>query len=230
VFEPYGSIRFEGVADKDASLFPVAIPSPTHQPSMALVHRPLFAGTRPEETVQRPSVRTVDPHRESMWISYCSTPILECEHHHLSHFGSHHLLAAPVAPWERLKIGGGTPPVLTRLGWLIVYHGVCEAEEQQGASRLRYSAGVMVLSVEHPRRILYRSSEPVLAPERPQELEGTPKQVVFPTAIDQRTDIGEPDRFDVYYGMADWRIGVARLDLPKALPAERETAATQPRV
>jgi len=28
-----------------------------------------------------------------------------------------------------------------------------------------------------------------------------------------------PDRFDVYYGMADNRIGVARLDLPQLLPA-----------
>jgi hypothetical protein len=27
-----------------------------------------------------------------------------------------------------------------------------------------------------------------------------------------------PDRFDVYYGMADDRIGAARLDLPEALP------------
>jgi beta-1,2-mannobiose phosphorylase / 1,2-beta-oligomannan phosphorylase len=27
-----------------------------------------------------------------------------------------------------------------------------------------------------------------------------------------------PDRFDVYYGMADNRIGVARLDVPESLP------------
>jgi hypothetical protein len=27
-----------------------------------------------------------------------------------------------------------------------------------------------------------------------------------------------PDRFDVYYGMADFRIGVARLDVPATLP------------
>jgi predicted GH43/DUF377 family glycosyl hydrolase len=27
------------------------------------------------------------------------------------------------APWERLKIGAGTPPVLTKRGWLILYHG-----------------------------------------------------------------------------------------------------------
>jgi predicted GH43/DUF377 family glycosyl hydrolase len=44
----------------------------------------------------------------------------------LGQFTSHHRLATPVSPWERLKIGGGTPPILTRHGWLIVYHGVSE--------------------------------------------------------------------------------------------------------
>ncbi len=36
--------------------------------------------------------------------------------------------------------------------------------------------------------------------------------------IDRRDDNGSPDRFDVYYGMADNRIGVARLDVPEILP------------
>jgi hypothetical protein len=44
--------------------------------------------------------------------------------------------------------------------------------------------------------------------------------VVFPSGIDRRDDIGMPDRFDIYYGMADNRIGVARLDLPEFLPSE----------
>ena len=38
---------------------------------------------------------------------------------------------------------------------------------------------------------------------------------MFPTGIDRRDDIGAPDRFDVYYGMADNRIGVVRLDVPE---------------
>jgi hypothetical protein len=33
---------------------------------------------------------------------------------------------APVAPWARLKVGAGTPPVLTRYGWLVIYHDVSE--------------------------------------------------------------------------------------------------------
>ena len=134
-------------------------------------------------------------------------------------FSSHHRLATPVSPWERLKIGGGTPPMLTRHGWLIIYHGVRDLAEPNGlAHRLCYSAGVMVLSNRHPRVIRYRSEEPVLKPELPQERSGTIDNVVFPTGIDRRDDLGCPDRFDVYYGMADRRIGVARLDVPRSLP------------
>ena len=43
---------------------------------------------------------------------------------------------------------------------------------------------------------------------------------MFPTGIDRRDDLGLPNRFDVYYGMADSRIGVARLDMRDVLPPE----------
>jgi predicted GH43/DUF377 family glycosyl hydrolase len=52
----------------------------------------------------------------------------------------------------------------------------------------------------------------------PQERRGIIANVVFPTGVDRRDDLGSPDRFDVYYGMADYRIGVARLDLPDFVP------------
>lgn len=220
-FRPYEGIEFEGVDNKDASVFPVAIPDPSGQPSMAILQRPLFPGTRPEEIACHHASRLVDLHRESIWISYCSTAMADCEPFHLCHFGSHHRLATPVAPWERLKIGGGTPPILTRHGWLVVYHGVSEtAEPSAEGSKLRYSAGVLVLSEEHPRFVRYRSREPVLTPELPQERQGIVANVVFPTAIDRRDDLGSSDRFDVYYGMADNRIGVARLNVPEHLPPD----------
>jgi predicted GH43/DUF377 family glycosyl hydrolase len=53
---------------------------------------------------------------------------------------------------------------------------------------------------------------------------------VFPTGIDRRDDLGTPDRFDVYYGMADNRIGVARLDLPEQIPAEAVADAPEAKV
>jgi predicted GH43/DUF377 family glycosyl hydrolase len=85
----------------------------------------------------------------------------------------------------------------------------------------------MVLSEKHPHKVLYRSAEPILTPTLPEERFGTIGNVVFPTGIDRRDDLGSPDRFDVYYGMADNRIGVARLDLPHALPTGG--VAAQPR-
>ena len=65
---------------------------------------------------------------------------------------------------------------------------------------------------KHPDMVRYRSPAPVLKPELPGELEGVVPGVVFPTAIDRRDDLGLPNRFDIYYGMADNRIGFARLD------------------
>ena len=149
----------------------------------------------------------VDLHRESIWISYCSTALADCEPLHLCHFGSHHRLAAAEAAWEQFKIGGGTPPILVSL---------------TSPRKLCYSAGVLVLSEELPQVIRFRSREPALIPELPQEREGIVAIVVFPTGMDRRDDPGSPDRFDVHYGMADNRIGVARLDVPKHLPSDKE--------
>jgi predicted GH43/DUF377 family glycosyl hydrolase len=222
-FHPYNGIAFDGVDDKDASVFSMLIPGPFGQPAIALVHRPLFPGTRPEEKVRQSASRSRDLHRESIWISYCRVSS-KGEEHHLGEFVAHHRLAYPEAGWERLKIGGGTPPIMCRHGWLIIYHGVHDIRRPSlTGSKLCYSAGAMVLSKEHPNRIIYRSPEPALVPKGPLECHGTVDDVVFPTGIDRRDDLGAPDRFDIYYGMADDRIGVARLDVPAALP--RDVAA-----
>ena len=73
-FAPCNGIALDTVDDKDASLFPVALPNPSGHPEMALLHRPLFPGTRPEETARHPANRVVDLDRESIWISYCHRP------------------------------------------------------------------------------------------------------------------------------------------------------------
>jgi len=220
-FEPFQGIDFVHVDNKDASIFPVAIPNHAGKMQLGLLHRPLFPGTRPEETACQSESRIVVLDHESIWISYCPMPPKGLVPHRFGLFNSHHRLTTPVSPWERLKIGGGTPPILTRHGWLIIYHGVSEvAEPRNEIHHLCYSAGVMVLSKEHPQMIRYRSVQPVLIPELMQERYGTVANVVFPTGIDRRDDLGLPNRFDVYYGMADNRIGVARLDMPDFLQLE----------
>ena len=219
-FEPYHGIDFVHVGNKDASLFPVAIPTHQGKMQMALLHRPLFPGTLPEEKACHATMHVMDLDHESIWISYCPMPPPGSEPDHLGLFNSHHRLATPESPWEMLKIGGGTPPMLCRHGWLVVYHGVSQLSGSASQEHpLCYSAGVMILSKTHPHIVRYRSTEPVLTPQLPHELHGTVPNVVFPTGIDRRDDLGEPDWFDVYYGMADKRIGVARMKVPKHMNA-----------
>lgn len=220
-FAPYKLIDFNGIDNKDACMFPLAVNSPHQHAAMAMLHRPLFPGTTPEETKNKPRNRRIGDHHECIWISYCHINKQIKKPYHLPKFVSNQTLALPEEPWEFLKIGAGTPPILTKHGWLIVYHGVSNLKPiSEDLRQLSYSAGLMILDKDNPEKILYRSIHPILSPFLPQEKVGTIANVVFPTGIDRRDDLGKPNRFDVYYGMADNRIGVAQLDLPDELPVE----------
>jgi predicted GH43/DUF377 family glycosyl hydrolase len=221
-FEPYEGIHFDGVDNKDAAMFPFAIPNPSGHHELAILHRPLFPGTLPEDTMLMEEDRDIDLHRESIWMSFSPQGAGDGPYQ-LQQFTSHQRLAAPVSDWESLKIGSGAPPVMTKHGWLFIYHGVTDtAPSGSDTHQITYSAGVMVLSRDHPEELLYRSTHPVLSPQPSMGPRGTPSNVVFPTGIDVRDDIGQPDRLDVYYGINDFRIGVARLDVPPTLPLTGE--------
>jgi hypothetical protein len=88
---------------------------------------------------------------------------------------------------------------------------------------VRYCAGVLLLDRHDPRRVLHRSTHSVLQPQLAAEREGVVPEVVFPTGLDVQPD----GALDVYYGMADSRIGVARTRcgmVPAPAPAWRPTA------
>jgi predicted GH43/DUF377 family glycosyl hydrolase len=78
-------------------------------------------------------------------------------------------------------------------------------EPQQ--QRVSYAAGAMILDPADVSQVLDRSTEPMLTAETDDERSGTVPNVVFPTAIEEIDGV----RY-VFYGMADTKIGVARLD------------------
>jgi predicted GH43/DUF377 family glycosyl hydrolase len=80
---------------------------------------------------------------------------------------------------------------------------------------------MLLLDGREPRRVLYRSARSVLEPRLAAECEGVVPRVVFPTGVDARPD----GTLDVYYGMADSRIGVARACLADLLTPEHVRAA-----
>ena len=218
----YKPIDFNNVDDKDASFFPTDLPSPHGHISIAMLHRPLFPDSIPEETIKHGEHRKIDENRESIWISYFNLKQGKNTSLENAKFTSHHCLAHPIYPWENLKIGAGAPPILTKHGWLLVYHGVQKHKDcTKDQPKYRYSAGAMILSEKSPQKIRYRSPEPILTPQLLDETIGVVGDVVFPTGTDRRDDIGQPNRIDVYYGMADNKIGVAKMEIPDELPKGR---------
>ncbi len=214
-YAPGEGTDFDLYHNKDALIFPEPVRDPQGRLALALIHRPDYTIAWEYGGYTQVVPPGVADERPSMWISYTPLDDVRRDIHALERWSDHRVLAHPEQPWEVSKIGGGAPPLLTPLGWLLVYHGVgTPVSHGDRAPRPPYAGGVMILDRDDPRRILYRSVEPILQPDTAEEREGTVDNVVFPTAIDPRED----GRVDVYYGMADARIGVARLQLPTTLP------------
>jgi predicted GH43/DUF377 family glycosyl hydrolase len=209
-FDPALRVDFDLYDNKDAVLFPAPVYDPHGRPSLALIHRPAHI-----QGGRQVLPEGISESRASIWISYCALEQALSDPAALLTWHDHTLLATPAQPWEETKIGAGTPPIRTPHGWLVIYHGVA-GQILEGADHqpyVRYSAGAMLLDIDDPRAIIYRSTAPILAPETDEERAGIVPNVVFPTGIDVR----ENRRVDIYYGMADAAIGVARLDLPAQL-------------
>jgi predicted GH43/DUF377 family glycosyl hydrolase len=198
--------------NKDALLFPEPVPGPDGEPAFALLHRPMWdlSWANPAEG-ETPPPGLPDP-RPGIWVSFVPAKEVLADPLHLTRLRDHRLVALPERPWEAAKVGGGTPPLRLDGGWLVIHHGVAGQlapgrVEHQPA--VRYTAGAMLLDPEDVTRVLARSTEPLLEPELPGEREGVVPNVVFPTAIDPRSE----READVYYGMADARIGAFRLTM-----------------
>ncbi len=219
-FAPECPVDFRSYGNKDGLFFPDVLTDERGKQSLALIHRPTYRVAQVDGTVHLVVPPGVSERRQSLWMSHLSLERAQHDPRELTWIEDTHLLTTPEQPWESVKIGGGTPPVRTRHGWLVLYHGVSGhlVEGAPHREHLRYVAGLLLLDATSGRQILYRSPRPVLAPEWPEECQGTISNVVFPTGIDQRPDAADPEGYDVYYGMADTRIGVARLHLPPTLP------------
>ncbi|MBA8793573.1 putative GH43/DUF377 family glycosyl hydrolase [Friedmanniella endophytica] len=194
--------------NKDTAFFPEPVTAPDGTPSLAVLHRPMWdlGETRPGQGDRPPE--WLDEQRQSIWISFVALAAARADLGALTVWSQHRFVAGPEQPWEQLKIGGGPPPRRVPEGWLVIHHGVTgrieSAFDQQ--QHVNYAAGGILLEADRPWRVVTRSTEPLLAPETDDERSGTVPNVVFPTAIEEID--GQPW---VFYGMADSRIGAARL-------------------
>jgi predicted GH43/DUF377 family glycosyl hydrolase len=216
-YEPALRADLNLYTNKDAMLFPEAVRAPDGRRAYAMLHRPTWDLSEVSPGAGEPLPDGVRERRPGIWVSFAPADEVERDLGALVRFGQHRQVALPERPWERLKIGGGAPPLRVPEGWLLLHHGV-SGELEPGAwpqTRVRYAAGAMLLAAEDVTTVLWRSIDPLLDPRTPDELDGIVPNVVFPTAVDVRAGgagDGRPFAADVFYGMADSRIGAARLE------------------
>jgi predicted GH43/DUF377 family glycosyl hydrolase len=161
--------------------------------------------------VHRPSPLRGGAH---MWISYSPD---------LLHWGDHQVLleARDGAWWDAGKIGLGPPPLETPDGWLVLYHGV-----HATADGPIYRAGLALLDLEDPSRVVRRTDDWVFGPVAPYELTGDVGRVVFPCGwiLDEAAD-----RLDLYYGAADTVVAAATATFSEVLARVRAAPAPDQR-
>ncbi|WP_291634379.1 glycoside hydrolase family 130 protein [Clostridium sp.] len=121
----------------------------------------------------------------------------------LVHWGKHRKVMSKGGAgwWQATKIGAGAVPIETTEGWLLFYHGVSGT-----CNGFVYSVGAAILDINNPSRVLYRTRDYILTPEKDYETTGFVPNVTFPCATLQDSETG---RIAIYYGAADTYLAVA---------------------
>lgn len=107
--------------------------------------------------------------------------------------------------WDSEKIGIGAPPIKTKDGWLLIYHGLSKFDK-------KYRLGAMLLRLKNPFQIIARLDYPILEPEADYESKGLRPKTVFSCGA-----VKIKDKLFVYYGGADKVVCLATADLNELL-------------
>ncbi len=109
--------------------------------------------------------------------------------------------------WDSYKVGISAPPIKTRHGWLLLYHGISKSHHT-------YRIGAVLLDLHDPAIVLSRTSDPIFEPEESYEKKGIVDNVVFPCGMAEKDGL-----LYIYYGGADTVVGVATMELDIILTA-----------
>ncbi|MES2088063.1 MAG: hypothetical protein V4467_03675 [Patescibacteria group bacterium] len=102
----------------------------------------------------------------------------------------------------------GAPPILTSLGWLVVYSHI----QNYFQGDRSFGVEALLLDKNNPRLIIGRTKGSFLVPEEYYERVGQVPNIIFPTGA-----IISDENLEIYYGAADTHSCIARVNLKKFL-------------
>jgi len=104
--------------------------------------------------------------------------------------------------WDSRKVGVGAPPIKTDDGWLLIYQAVGEEDSS------KYKVGAMLLDLQNPTKVLYRTNHPIIEPTENYENGLAKFGVVYPCGA-----VIVNGQLMVYYGGSDSVTCVASANL-----------------
>lgn len=118
----------------------------------------------------------------------------------------HHFIPPRKGYWDSKKVGAGAPPIETKDGWLLIYQSVGYQDPS------RYKVGAMMLDIDNPSKVLYRTHEPIIEPDEHYENNGFKAGVVYPCGA-----VVMNDNLNIYYGGSDSFLCAATANLDEFL-------------
>ncbi len=113
----------------------------------------------------------------------------------------------------------GAPPVKTKDGWLLLYSYI---QNYHSADPI-FTVEAVLLDLHNPKKIIARTSSPLLVPEEEYERYGKVQNIVFPSGL-----VVRGDRLFLYYGAADTTTCVALGSLKALLREMKMTEKDRP--
>jgi predicted GH43/DUF377 family glycosyl hydrolase len=117
------------------------------------------------------------------------------------------IIGPRINSWDSSKVGIAAPPIKTKKGWLLLYHGVSKNHNT-------YRVGAVLLDLKDPVNVLARTTDPIFEPRELYEKVGVVNNVVFPCGMVEKDGV-----LYIYYGGADTVVGVATMELDVVLKA-----------
>ncbi len=102
----------------------------------------------------------------------------------------------------------GATPVKTKHGWLLIYSHIEKFFPAPDGESPKFGIEALILDLEDPKKIIGRTTGPMMVPEEPYEVSGFVSHIVFPSGAILKDDI-----LNIYYGAADTTTCLAHVSL-----------------
>ncbi len=143
------------------------------------------------------------------WMYYGESNIFAATSDDLIHWRHEGTVFKPrPGKYDSQLVEPGPPAMLTKDGIVLIYN--CRNNSDPSFAMGTYAPGQILMDPKNPMKVLQRTDEPFMKPDRPYEIDGQVNHVCFVEGL-----VPFKGKWFLYYGTADSKIAVATAPIEK---------------